>query len=490
VQALVGKEVDRRYRIRAVLGEGGMGAVYEAEHLALGRPVALKVLHPSNAAKPEAVSRFQHEARVVSSIGHPNICELYDVGKLEDGTPFLVMEYLSGDTLAERINKEGALDPEVVFETILPILGALAAAHRKGIVHRDLKPENIFLARTHGSAEPIPKLLDFGISKVNTLDADLHLTRTGMVMGTPYYMAPEQARGERIDHRVDLYAVGVILYECLVGRRPFLAPNYNALLVQILSGEPRPLRSLRPALAEDFEPVLRRAMHKHPGQRFQSATEFQEALVRLRADLSRASRKLEAARQLASAPPPVPPAPPAPRRPPTPGKKKREPIRPLPRLNPDTYVDEGGGLFDVEVTEVAPPPVPVVMDAEFTTPSRPLGEEEAEEIIRAAQRRAQAAPPRQNPLQPPPLLRGSAPAEVRAPIPREEPTAPRPFPAARPAVPAPAPAPPARGVEAEEFSDNEPTQLYQPGQTRLPPEIERLRKAALRPPGSKPRGSG
>jgi serine/threonine-protein kinase len=497
VQALVGKEVDRRYRIRAVLGEGGMGAVYEAEHLVLGRSVALKVLHPANAAKPEAVSRFQHEARVVSSIGHPNICELYDVGKLEDGTPFLVMECLGGDTLAERINKEGALDPEVVFETILPILGALAATHRKGIVHRDLKPENIFLARTPGSAEPIPKLLDFGISKVTALDADLHLTRTGMVMGTPYYMAPEQARGERIDHRVDLYAVGVILYECLAGRRPFLAPNYNALLVQILSGEPKPLRSLRPALAEDFEPVLRRAMHKHPGQRFQTAAELQEALVRLRADLSRASRKLEAARQLASAPPPPPapppPAPPAPRRPPAPEKKKREPIRPLPRINPDTYVDEGGGLFDIEVTEVAPPPVPVPaapMDAEFTTPSRPLGEEEAEEIIRAAQRRAQAAPLKQNPLQPPPPLRGPAQAEVRVPIPREEPTAPRPFPAARPAVPAPAPVPPAGGVEPEEFSDNEPTRLYQPGQTRLPPEIERLRKAAPRPPGSKPRGSG
>ncbi|RYE89613.1 MAG: serine/threonine protein kinase, partial [Myxococcales bacterium] len=294
VMSLVGLTIEGRYVIRGVIGEGGMGAVYEAEQRPLGRKVALKVLHPSNAQKPEAVSRFQHEARVVSSIGHPNICELYDVGKLEDGAPYLVMERLVGDSLADRITREGALPVEDVLETLIQILGGLGAAHRKGVVHRDVKPDNIFLARTPGSSEPIAKLLDFGISKMSSLDADMHLTRTGMVMGTPYYMAPEQARGEQLDHRVDLYAMGVILYEALTGRRPFIAPNYNALLVQILSGKPKPLRTLRPALSEAFEPVVARAMQKSPDARFQSASEFHDVLVRLQRDLQREARRAPA----------------------------------------------------------------------------------------------------------------------------------------------------------------------------------------------------
>lgn len=458
--ALVGKVVDRRYGVRSVIGEGGMGAVYEAEHLTLGRLVALKVLHPSNAAKPEAVSRFQHEARVVSSIGHPNICELYDVGKLEDGTPFLVMERLVGDTLADRINKEGALPHDVTFDTLLQILGGLAAAHRKGIIHRDLKPENIFLSRTPGSTEPIAKLLDFGISKMSVMDVDLHLTRTGMVMGTPYYMAPEQARGDRIDHRVDLYAIGVIFYECLTGRRPFLAPNYNALLVQILTGKPRQVRSIRPALSEAFEPVVAKALQKNPEERFQTAVEFHDVLLKLKAEINLESIRTEAARKVAeqksspdlgSIPPSeipihfspgtgsgeiaqavIPPALELPSL--ARSNEITEERLPLLSLSPppshDTYVDDGPPSFDTEMTQVDAPrsfPPPLTNAPDLTTPSRPLNMDEAEEIIRAAQKRSKTAPLKQNPLRPPQgLLASPTQRESKPIIPREEPSAPSP----------------------------------------------------------------
>jgi serine/threonine-protein kinase len=592
VMALIGRVVDGKYGVRAVIGEGGMGAVYEAEHLVLGRLVALKVLNASNAAKPDAVSRFKHEARVAGSIGHPNICEIYDVGKLEDGTPFLVMERLLGDSLADRINREGALPFGDVLEISLQILSGLAAAHRKGIIHRDMKPENIFLSARVG-CDPIAKLLDFGISKVSNLDADLHLTRTGMVMGTPYYMAPEQARGDRIDQRVDLYAMGVILYECLTGRRPFTAPNYNALLVQILSGEPKPMRSIRPAIPVSFEPIVIKAMQKAPEQRFQTASEFLEALTKLRNEFAREERllKAEAERRAdASGPQQGPPrrdasgpqqglprrdgsspslSPPRPSVPPldipvhfSPGTGSGEvaSLAKVPRLSPsrpdvgDTYVDEldPGGFDDPsEATQVdrphlapesAPPtPTPVVgpgapglrvpplpplpglsgrapLTYDQTVKSRPIDAAEAEEIIRAAQRRARASseaaegdratvrppgptgPKGPNPLAPrsPPApapkapnpLRPAAPVveasalpsrlQERAPIPREErPPEPPPFvpappraPGARepaaprspfvpPAPPAFVPTPPRQQVAAPHAGEEEePTRLF------------------------------
>ena len=275
-QDLIGRTVSDRYLIRNVLGEGGMGTVYEAEHMGLGRQVAIKVLNPSQAKKRVAVKRFQQEARAAGAIGHPNICEVYDLGLLDDGSPYLVMEKLIGTTLADRISREGGLPFDEIADVMIQVLAGLIAAHDKGIVHRDIKPENIFLARRVG-CPPIVKILDFGVSKMmpqfqGGSGEDLDLTRTGMVMGTPYYMSPEQARGERnLDGRVDVYACGVMMYESIVGKRPFLAPNYNALLLSIINTTPKGLREVRPATPAAMEAIVVRMMAKARDDRYPTA---------------------------------------------------------------------------------------------------------------------------------------------------------------------------------------------------------------------------
>jgi len=277
---LVGVEIGGKYRIKALLGQGGMGAVYEAEHLSIGRVVAVKVLHPKHAQQADAVARLRHEARVAGNIGHPNICETYDLGRLEDGSPYLVMERLVGETLDQRIKREGALPERDIIDVMMQVISALGAAHDKGIIHRDLKPENVFLMRRPGSP-PVAKLLDFGISKAIHENRDADLTMPGIVMGTPYYMAPEQARGDRgLDHRVDIWAAGVILYEALSGRRPFVARNYNALLVQILTSKHRPLSEVRPGVNATVERIVDKALAKMREDRFQTAAEFRETLRR------------------------------------------------------------------------------------------------------------------------------------------------------------------------------------------------------------------
>jgi len=275
---LVGQVLGGRYEVHGILGEGGMGTVYDAFHRGLGRPVAIKILNPSQAKKRVAVKRFQQEARAAGAIGHPNICEVYDMGLLDDASPYLVMERLVGTTLADRIAREGGLPFDEIIDVMIQVLSGLIAAHEKGIVHRDIKPENIFLAQRLG-CPPIAKILDFGVSKMMAQFAgpedQLDLTRTGMVMGTPYYMSPEQARGERnLDGRVDVYACGVMMYESIVGRRPFLAPNYNALLLAIINSTPKPIREARPATPPAIEAVVTRAMMRAREDRYPSAHHF------------------------------------------------------------------------------------------------------------------------------------------------------------------------------------------------------------------------
>jgi serine/threonine-protein kinase len=280
---LLGRTIGGKYKVRSVLGEGGMGTVFEAEQVALGRSVAVKVLHAAQVTKRDAIRRFQQEARAAGAIGHPNICGVIDLGTLEDGSPYIVMERLSGETLADRLASEGGLPFEDVIDIHIQVLSGLVPAHEQGIVHRDIKPENVFLTRRVG-CPPIVKLLDFGVSKmIGVAREELALTRTGMVMGTPYYMAPEQARGERdLDARVDLYACGVMFYEALTGKRPFTASNYNALLVQILGASPRPARALRPALPAAYDAVIERAMARDRRDRYATAADFQHDLQALR----------------------------------------------------------------------------------------------------------------------------------------------------------------------------------------------------------------
>jgi eukaryotic-like serine/threonine-protein kinase len=304
---LIGRIIGDKYRVLDLIGEGGMGTVYEAEHLEIGRRVAIKVLNRAHLGRKEAVARFHQEARAAGAIGHPNICEIYDVGRLGDGSPYLVMERLHGQTLSDRINIEGALPFDDVISILTQVLSALVAAHQKRIIHRDIKPENIFLTERVGCTAVV-KILDFGISKSGSDQGDLSLTRTGMVMGTPFYMAPEQARGEHIDHRVDIYAGGVILYETLTGRRPFLASNYNALVIQVLSKQPIDPREFRPAIPAAFVPVVFKALSKRREDRYDDAAGFIEALSEVQSELGRGPTNAEIkklAEEVRSRPPPA-----------------------------------------------------------------------------------------------------------------------------------------------------------------------------------------
>ena len=265
-----------RYRVVRALGRGGMGAVFEAHQEGLGRRVALKVLHPHLAQDAQLVLRFRREAESAAGLGHPNIVQVTDFGREEDGTVFLVMELLDGVPLAAVIERDGMLSVERVAKIAWQVLSALDVAHRAGIVHRDLKPDNIFVTHVSGVGDVV-KLLDFGIAKLAESEGS-GLTATGTVMGTPAYMAPEQARGAPVDARVDLYAVGVVMYEALAGRLPYNGNNYNALIAAILTEQPPRLRELRPDLPAEIAAVVERAMSRDPAGRFANAAAMRDAL--------------------------------------------------------------------------------------------------------------------------------------------------------------------------------------------------------------------
>jgi serine/threonine-protein kinase len=277
-----GDILDGKYRIVRLLGEGGMGAVYEGENTRIHRRVAIKVLHSGIAEQAEAVARFEREAQAAGRIGSDHIVEVLDLGALPSGDRYLVMEFLDGEGLGSRIKACGRITPSELYPIANQLLEGLAAAHGAGIIHRDLKPDNVFLLKSRVGQVDFVKLLDFGISKFNQLSGDsgFSMTRTGAVMGTPYYMAPEQAKGSReMDHRVDLYAVGVILYEALTGQVPFSADTFNELLFKIVLEEPKPLSALDPSIDEGFAAIVIKAMARDPAHRFQNAREFQQALT-------------------------------------------------------------------------------------------------------------------------------------------------------------------------------------------------------------------
>jgi serine/threonine-protein kinase len=276
----LGQVLEGKYRIVRLIGEGGMGAVYEGENIRIQRRVAIKVVHPAFASDTEVIARFQREAQAAGRIGNDHIVEVLDLGVLPDGSHFMVLEYLDGEPLSVRIKRLGRLDPSQTAAIARQILNGLAAAHGAGIVHRDLKPDNVFILKEKAGTPDYVKLIDFGISKFQPLSGDgMKMTSSGAVMGTPYYMSPEQASGSlEADGRSDLFTVGVIVYECVTGRIPFEGESFNQLMFKIVLTEPPHPQDVVPELDPAFTSIILKAMVRDVTQRFQTAKEFADAI--------------------------------------------------------------------------------------------------------------------------------------------------------------------------------------------------------------------
>ncbi len=271
-----------RYRIESMLGKGGMGAVFAAVNQATGRAVAIKWMLPGAARSQESLARFLAEARATAKIEHPNVIQILDVGQ-DNHAPFLVMERLRGRSLAERL-AHGRLSTHETLSVLIPALRGIAEAHSEGIIHRDLKPDNIFLCEGKDGSPRPPKVLDFGISKLYDQEGGTSLTQTGIAMGTPQYMSPEQLNAPPdADARFDVYAMGVVLYECLTGRPPYNADGLFELVQQIASGNPTPIRMLAPDVPPDLEAVVMRAMHVNRDYRHRTIPELIAALEQVQA---------------------------------------------------------------------------------------------------------------------------------------------------------------------------------------------------------------
>ena len=276
--ALVGAILSRRFRLVAPLGEGGMGVVFVAEPVAGGARVAIKLLRPEFLEEPNVLERFLEEAHTSMRIQHPNVLRVFEAAKAEDGTPYIVMELLDGNTLSTFTRAGEKIPPAAAVPILQGILAGLGAAHAQGIVHRDLKPENVFLVQGAGGGGGYQvKILDFGIAKVMDAAGGMgNRTRTGMLLGTPAYMSPEQVRSAKdTDARTDLWAAGVLFYQVLNGRQAFVAPTEFARLAQILGAAPEPLE---PEVA-GFAPFFERALQKDRNLRFQTAQEMSQALA-------------------------------------------------------------------------------------------------------------------------------------------------------------------------------------------------------------------
>jgi serine/threonine-protein kinase len=277
---LIGQTIDGRYEVIDVIGEGGMGTVYEVRHVTLGRRFALKVLR-RDIADAEHTARFLQEAKAAAAIGHPNIVAVSDFGEVRLGgpesaaVPYFVMEFLTGISLAALLRVEKTLSPQRAAGILLQCASGLAAAHAAGVIHRDLKPDNVFLTPT--AEKEFVKLLDFGVAK---MVGQGRLTRAGMVFGTPHYMSPEQAAGQSVDHRADVYALGVILYECFAGHVPFEADTYMGVLTKHMFATPEPLSQVAPDASSlgALGPIAMRCLAKSPADRYASMVEVAAAI--------------------------------------------------------------------------------------------------------------------------------------------------------------------------------------------------------------------
>jgi serine/threonine-protein kinase len=282
---LIGQMVAERYQILSLIGEGGMGRVYLAEHVRMGRKSAVKVINPALATTADAISRFNREAANACKINHPNVAQVYDFGEMADGTLYLAMEFIDGETLDSIVAREGSLAPARAAQITKQVADALFAAHHLGIVHRDLKPENVMVAR-HLDGSDWVKVVDFGIAKTVQRDGlegrSQTVTTAGVSLGTPEYMSPEQLAGERLDHRTDIYSLGLVLFNMLTGELPYPKLTSKETLVRRLTSPPRTLAEVRPDVAwpRALQDVLNRALTSEVGDRYDNVAEFGRAVVR------------------------------------------------------------------------------------------------------------------------------------------------------------------------------------------------------------------
>ena len=285
---LIGSMIGGRYHILKKLGEGGMGAVYLGEHVKMGRQDAIKVMARSMASDPEAIARFNREAANAAKIRHPNVCAVYDYGETDDGLIYLAMELIDGESLSTALRRQNTVAPQRAAQILRQTADALQAAHELGIVHRDLKPDNIMLARGRGGGEVV-KVVDFGIAKAMTGEEGQQVTKTGLVVGTPEYMSPEQLSGDVLDGRSDIYSLALVFYRMLTGTLPFQAGTAQETMIKRLTDEPLPLNDAVPGarFPSELQQVMDRALARMPSDRYTSALAFAGDAVRAVAGMGR-----------------------------------------------------------------------------------------------------------------------------------------------------------------------------------------------------------
>jgi serine/threonine-protein kinase len=303
---LLGSIVAERYHILKKLGEGGMGTVYLAEHVKMGRKAALKVMNPGMNSDPDAIARFNREAANASRLNHPNVCGIYDFGETPDGLIYLAMEFIEGESLTSLIEKNGHLAAPRAASIIHQAADALAVAHDYGIVHRDLKPDNIMIAKARDGGDMV-KVVDFGIAKASSSDAQ-KVTKTGLVVGTPEYMSPEQLAGDKLDGRSDIYSLGLVAFNCLTGLLPFPSNSAQEAMIMRLTDEPKTLAEMKPDIQwpAALQKVMDKVLMRDAELRYQKSSDFGRDIAKAVENMPAAVAAAEGTMVMGAAPAEVP----------------------------------------------------------------------------------------------------------------------------------------------------------------------------------------